>query len=125
MNVKWWKVAQPGLPIENERVHVCIESRYITIFRYRGQLFAMDSICYHAGGPLTLGPIQDIEDLGRTVVLCPWHRFMVSLEDGKKVYQGVDIVNNAPVTTGWKVGKVVQRSHKVKETSDGIYVVSI
>jgi nitrite reductase/ring-hydroxylating ferredoxin subunit len=38
----------------------------VTIFRHRGHLTAIDSVCHHAGGPLTLGPLQDIEDLGST-----------------------------------------------------------
>lgn len=67
---KWWKVSD-GPPLEGDRLHTCIEGRYITIFRHRGTLSAIDSICHHAGGPLTNGPIKDIEDLGVTVVLCP------------------------------------------------------
>lgn len=30
------------------------------LLRVRGELYAMDSICYHAGGPLTAGDIEDI-----------------------------------------------------------------
>ena len=88
--------------------------------------------------------------MGLTVVLCPWHKFMVSIDGGLKVFQGVDVIggNNVcsiiarcykracsniylnapiskgkPVVSGWKVGKMVQRSHKIKECVSGIYVV--
>lgn len=46
--------------------------RIITVFRHRGKLSAIDAVCHHAGGPMTLGPVSDIEDLGVTVVSCPW-----------------------------------------------------
>lgn len=123
-NEKWYLVAEKGSPREGERLHVRVDERYITIFRYKGALSAIDSICHHAGGPLTLGPTQDIEDLGVRVVLCPWHRFMVSITDGVKAYQGVDFVGGKPVNTGWKFGKVVQRAHKIVELDSGIYIVS-
>jgi nitrite reductase/ring-hydroxylating ferredoxin subunit len=121
----WYLVAEEGLPKEGERLHVRVCERYITIFRFKGHLSAIDAICHHAGGPLTLGPVEDIEDLGKRVVLCPWHRFMVSIDDGTKVYQAVEIEHGLPVKKGWKIGKMVQRTHKVMETDKGIYVVGI
>jgi hypothetical protein len=70
-----------------------------------------------------MGPLEDIEELGKTVVLCPWHKFMVSITDGIKIYKGVDFIKGKPVLSGWKTGKIVQRSHKVIENSSGVYVV--
>ena len=75
---------------------------------HTGTLSSIDAVCHHAGGPLTLGPIQDIEDLGMTVVLCPWHKFMVSIHDGTKAYQKVEIVGGKPTIAGWVKGKMVQ-----------------
>lgn len=73
-----------GLPLDGSRLHVTVRGRYVTIFRQRGVLSAIDSICYHAGGPLTKGPLQDIEELGMTVVMCPWHNYPVSIDKGVK-----------------------------------------
>eukprot|EP01037_Dinobryon_pediforme_P021003 gene21003-21755_t len=69
-------------------------------------------------GPLTLGKVQDIEELGVKVVLCPWHKFMVNIRTGVKAYQGVEVTNGVPVRTGWKVGDMVQRAHEVREDSE-------
>jgi hypothetical protein len=100
-------------------------------------------VCHHAGGPLTDGPIRDIEDLGLTVVSCPWHNFLVCIDNGVKVFQGVDIIDGKPTVLGWvsfslfishymkqfiislkqKTGKVVQRAHFVKEDEKYIYIV--
>lgn len=120
----WYRVSDTGLPLEGDRFHVRIDSRYITVFRSNGKLSAIDSICYHAGGPLTLGKIEDIEELGMRVVLCPWHKFMVDIETGIKAYKSVDIINGKPTPAGWKRGKVVQRPHKVVELETGVYLVS-
>ena len=125
----WWEVCDSSSIVEGSRKHACIEGRYVTVFRNRGKLSVIDSVCHHAGGPLTLGSIEDIEEIGLTVVLCPWHKFMISInggedgnEGGLKVYKGVDIVDGKPKPSGWKVGKIVQRPHFVKELDGCVYV---
>ena len=121
----WWKVAtNPTFIPDSERIHTSVDGRFITIFRNKSILSALDSTCYHAGGPLGNGKIMDIEELGISTVLCPWHKFSVSLVDGTRAYQAVNMVNGKPTTGNWTLGKVVQRTHFVKEDNDGIYVVS-
>jgi hypothetical protein len=46
------------------------------------------------------------------------------LDGGLKVYQAVEFVGNKPKPSGWKIGKMVQRAHKVMETDSSIYIVS-
>ena len=46
------------------------------------------------------------------------------LDGGFKVYQAVEFVGNKPKPSGWKIGKMVQRAHKVMETDSSIYIVS-
>lgn len=113
--LKWYKISEYGSIQDGERLHTCIEGRFVTAFRSKGELSVIDSVCYHAAGPLTLGPVKDIEDLSMTVVSCPWHNYMVSIKDGVRAYQGVEFVNGKPVPTGWKRGKVVQRPHFIRE----------
>ncbi|KAI8897908.1 hypothetical protein BC833DRAFT_591782 [Globomyces pollinis-pini] len=55
----------------------------LVIAPFRKDLYCMESICPHSGGPLHLGPIvQDIEDL-QPHLICPWHAFRFSVIDGK------------------------------------------
>lgn len=122
-SLKWFRVAPAGYPDEGGRLHARVDGRFVTVFRLRGRLSAIDAICHHAGGPLTLGPVEDIEDLGVTVVLCPWHKFMVTVDQGLKAYQSVAFQNGKPVPGPWKLGKMVQRAHLIVEDSSGIYVV--
>lgn len=119
----WSKVAERGALADGSRLHCKVDGRFVTVFRHNGKLSCIDSICHHAGGPLTLGRLQDIEDLGVTVVLCPWHAFMVTIDGGVKAYKGVDFRSGKAIDAGWKTGKVVQRPHLVVERDDGLYVV--
>jgi nitrite reductase/ring-hydroxylating ferredoxin subunit len=124
-DLKWYKIAEANQPADGKRLHVRVEGRFITVFRHNGNLSAIDSICHHAGGPLTLGELRDIEDLGVTVVLCPWHKFMVTIDQGLKAYQSVELIGGKPKNTGWKLGRVVQRPHRIIEHESGIYLVRI
>lgn len=50
---------------------------------------------------------------------------MVSIDEGRKVFQAVEVSpGGKPVVTGWKLGKIVQRSHFVMERPDGVFAVS-
>lgn len=125
MEDKWYNVASDVTSFHNQRLHTCIEGRYITLFHRNGKLSCIDSVCHHAGGPLCDGELQEIEDLTLTVVSCPWHRFLVDIDGGLKVFQGAEMQNGSMKPTGWKVGKMVQRSHKVIQNDRGIFVVRV
>jgi len=116
----WYQVSSSAVEAGG-RIHTRLDGRYVTVFNRRSRLSAIDSICHHAGGPLTEGALQDIEDLNVTVVLCPWHRYMVSL-DGFKVFQGIHFVDGEPQHAAWRLGKRVQRQHEVRSDASGTYV---
>ena len=111
-------------PLEpDSRIHLCLNGRYVTIFKHKGVLSCIDAICHHAGGPLTDGILEDIEELDMTVVLCPWHRYKVNIADGRKVFMGVDCdAEGKMLAQRWKTGKIVQRPHDVWEDAEGTYV---
>ncbi|XP_072174054.1 uncharacterized protein HI_0077-like [Diadema setosum] len=43
--------------------------------------FAMDASCPHAGGPLDMGDIEEIE--GHSCLVCPWHDYDFRLDNGE------------------------------------------
>lgn len=98
----------------SSRLHVNVLGRFITIFKYKDVFSAIDSICSHAGGALTNGPIEDIEDLGVPVVLCPLHRYAFTITDGRKAFKSLEFVDGRPINRGWKLGKILQRPHQVE-----------
>lgn len=67
-------------------------------------LWAMDRVCYHMGGPLDQGDIEDVG--GRLVVTCPWHKYKIDLAAGEGLYQSAPGV--------WTSKGRRQRTHSVR-----------
>ncbi|GMF09305.1 unnamed protein product [Phytophthora lilii] len=97
------------------------------LLNVRGQVFCMDQACYHHGGPLVKG---DIEELGgKTTIKCPWHAYHIAVETGEGLYKGVDMTMTSsgklqPSSPRLKSKGVKQRTHFVELRNDGqdIYV---
>eukprot|EP00760_Papus_ankaliazontas_P005151 PhM_4_TR12422/c0_g1_i1/m.86821 len=106
----------------DHRKHKEIEGRIVTILAHKGKVHCLDTVCYHAGGPLGRGPITDIEDLDTACIRCTWHSYCVALETGERVYQSCDMVGGKLVPGGWKKGPKQQRVHDVDVRPDGVYI---
>lgn len=52
------------------------EGKNIAIFKKNGQVFALDNVCSHRGGPLCDGDIDELS------VKCPWHGFEFDFKTG-------------------------------------------
>ena len=37
-----------------------LQGRFVTVFRLEGKFYCIDSVCYHAGGPLVRKPIHSL-----------------------------------------------------------------
>jgi len=109
---------------EGERVHARVGPgrRFVSVLRHAGRLHAFDSVCYHAGGPLGLGDVEEVG--GRACVACPWHHYQVALETGDKLYQAlVRTPEGKMVPGGWQSVGVRQRVHDAEERpGDGVFV---
>ena len=54
-----------------------VHGRSVTILRHHSKVYAVDTSCFHQGGPLgTQGEIEDIN--GVSCLRCPWHNYRVS-----------------------------------------------
>lgn len=113
------------------RAHVRLgegDGRFVTVLRVQGELWALDAICYHAGGPLGLGDIEEAGDPSRLCVRCPWHHYLVDLRTGVKWHRALEM-NSASgklEPAGWKATKdPVQRVHEVQVLDDGSMYVRL
>eukprot|EP01060_Flectonema_neradi_P033740 TRINITY_DN5742_c2_g3_i1.p1 TRINITY_DN5742_c2_g3~~TRINITY_DN5742_c2_g3_i1.p1 ORF type:complete len:507 (+),score=45.81 TRINITY_DN5742_c2_g3_i1:1320-2840(+) len=88
--------------------------RYVAVIRHRTKLHAIDATCYHMGGPLLMADIEEVPGFGSCVV-CPWHRYQITLEKGLKVFQSMD----GQYTS---TGQCKQRVHEVKINDDRVLV---
>ena len=95
-----------------------------TIERKRTIAYALDHGCYHHGGPLADGDIEEIPGIGKCV-LCPWHKYLISIKSGEALYVGISI----DPSTGKKIEEmktkgIKQRAHpcrivRIQQFGDG------
>ncbi|XP_025950788.1 Rieske domain-containing protein-like isoform X1 [Dromaius novaehollandiae] len=104
---------------KSQRITTKVNDREIVVFYHEGKFYAMDSRCYHAGGPLHLGEIEDIN--GQPCIICPWHKYKITLETGEGLYQAINPMEQSP-TPRWQSKGVKQRIHKVTVDNGNIYV---
>lgn len=111
----WTRVGDgTALPRRGDRLHAEVHGRFVSVLRGRGgALHCIDSICYHTGGPLAIGDIEEVN--GDLCIRCPWHDYDVRLEDGAKPYQSMkfDPAIKKLVPDGWKFTRNTQRTHEV------------
>ncbi|KAG5477082.1 hypothetical protein LSCM1_05423 [Leishmania martiniquensis] len=98
-------------------------TRNIAVVCYREELYAIDNACYHHGGPLLLGDIEEMG--GHPCIVCPWHHYKIALDTGEGLYLGIELSPD-----GGKPQQAVrskgckQRIHKVEVDAAGdVYVV--
>ncbi|XP_075449409.1 Rieske domain-containing protein isoform X2 [Ascaphus truei] len=94
---------------KSKRIRATVNDREVAIFYHEGQYHALDLRCYHAGGPLHLGEIEDIN--GQSCIVCPWHQYKIALATGEGLYQGIDPHAHSPAPKWFSKG-VKQRIHK-------------
>ncbi|CAD5119756.1 DgyrCDS8351 [Dimorphilus gyrociliatus] len=94
-----------------------VGGRKVTVFALKTSFYALDDKCYHAGGPLELGDIEEINN--DLCIVCPWHKYIIKLSSGEGVYQGID---PATKKTEWKTKGVKQRVHEVVVENGHVYV---
>ena len=72
-----WVRAIPEADVPDDSpVAVEAEGRQVMLYRHRGNLYALDNICSHAGGLLSRGTVADL------TVTCPLHGSRFTLSDG-------------------------------------------
>lgn len=76
----WLAVLDEADLPEREPKRVEVEGAGVLLYREGDRIFAIGSVCSHAGGPLEKGTIHD------GCVQCPWHDSVFRLEDGSIVH---------------------------------------
>lgn len=53
------------------------DGRIVALYHLSGEIYALDGICPHAGGPLAEGQVEG------TIVTCPWHGWQFDVTTGQ------------------------------------------
>ncbi|XP_037534511.1 Rieske domain-containing protein [Nematolebias whitei] len=96
-----------------------IEGRDVLIIHHQGVFYALDCYCYHAGGMLQNGDIEEIN--GNLCIICPKHKYKISLAEGEGWYRGRNPTEKPPVFRWYSKG-VKQRTHTVTEKNGEVFV---
>jgi len=73
---QWIRVAALADCPSGAALETVVEDRIVAIFNVDGELFALDGICPHQGGPLGCGALQD------KIITCPWHGWQFNVATG-------------------------------------------
>jgi nitrite reductase/ring-hydroxylating ferredoxin subunit len=91
--------------------------RGILVLKVSSGVVAMDALCYHHGGPLEGGDIEELE--GHIILKCPWHKYLIEATSGECLYYGLDLATRA---TKLKSKGLKQRTHAVSIADGNIFV---
>ncbi|KAG9270614.1 Rieske domain-containing protein-like [Astyanax mexicanus] len=105
--------------IQAGRVVRSVNGRDVLVLHHQGSLHALDLHCYHSGGPLQCGDIEEFD--GRLCIVCPWHKYKITLAEGEGLYQAVD-PSIRPLRPVWSSKGVKQRVHRVTEIDGEVFV---
>ncbi|XP_008049311.1 Rieske domain-containing protein isoform X2 [Carlito syrichta] len=101
------------------RMTAVVHDREVVIFYHKGEYHAMDIRCYHSGGPLHLGDIEEFD--GRPCIVCPWHKYKITLATGEGLYQSIN-PKDPSAKPKWCSKGIKQRIHTVTVDNGNIYV---
>ncbi|MFG0261505.1 MAG: Rieske (2Fe-2S) protein [Novipirellula sp. JB048] len=74
-----------------DAIEVLVEGQVIAIFNDDGELFALDGMCAHQGGPIAQGEVV------AGCVTCPWHGWQYELATG------IQTINRQPLQKTYAV----------------------
>nr|CCC89701.1 unnamed protein product [Trypanosoma congolense IL3000] len=109
---------------DRSRQLVKIGERNIAVYFYNKQFYAIDNACYHHGGPLLDGDIEEMG--GHPCIVCPWHQYRITLDTGEGLYWALQMTASGAVDKN--AGKVIrskgikQRTHLVTVEDGEVYV---
>ncbi|KFW12520.1 Rieske domain-containing protein, partial [Eurypyga helias] len=107
---------------KSQRITAKVNGREVVVFYHEGKFHAMDSRCYREESEardLLFFFLQDIN--GQACIVCPWHKYKITLETGEGLYEGINPLEPSP-TPQWQSKGVKQRIHKVTIDNGNVYV---
>lgn len=94
MSSDWISVASSADLDEGSAKEVVVGDRIVAIFRHESELFALDGMCAHQGGPIAEGTVA------HGCVTCPWHGWQYELRTG------IQTINRQPLQETFEIREV-------------------
>ncbi|WP_235935332.1 Rieske (2Fe-2S) protein [Candidatus Laterigemmans baculatus] len=87
---RWVPVAASDELREDVGIERAVEGQLLALFRHGGQVYAIEALCAHHGGPLAEGQVVG------GCVTCPWHGWQYQLADGVHTGSGTPLIGSYP-----------------------------
>ena len=94
MSQQWTRIAASDSVANDSAIEVVVDGNILAIFRHHGQLYALDGMCAHQGGPLAEGTVT------AGCVTCPWHGWQYELATG------IQTINRQPLQQTFPIREV-------------------
>uniref|UniRef100_A0A673ZCV5 Rieske (Fe-S) domain containing n=1 Tax=Salmo trutta TaxID=8032 RepID=A0A673ZCV5_SALTR len=104
--------------IKAKRSFRTVEGRDILVLCHQEIFYALDFHCYHAGGPLQNGDIEEFD--GKLCIVCPKHKFKISLAKGESIYRATNPYDPVP-TPRWYSKAQDSCGSDNKMSADGLF----
>ena len=91
METDWTAVAAVSDIPDGSAKEVVVGGQILAIFRNEGELFAIDGMCAHQGGPIAQGEVSG------GCVTCPWHGWQYELATG------IQTINRQPLQKTYEI----------------------
>ncbi|NXW10610.1 RFESD protein, partial [Fregetta grallaria] len=113
----------------SQRITAKVNGREVVVFYHEGKFHALDSRCYRkilahmiSIQQLAVFSSSSLQDInGQACIICPWHKYKITLETGEGLYEGINPLEPSP-TPQWQSKGVKQRIHKVTIDNGNVYV---
>uniref|UniRef100_A0A671P9J8 Rieske domain-containing protein n=1 Tax=Sinocyclocheilus anshuiensis TaxID=1608454 RepID=A0A671P9J8_9TELE len=97
--------------IQSRRVVKSVGERDVLVIYHQGDFYAIDVRCYRK--------LRDFD--GRTCIVCPWHKYKITLAEGEGLYQAVD-PSVKPLKPTWCSKGIKQRVHTVTVSNEDVFL---
>ncbi|HEY4311374.1 MAG TPA: Rieske 2Fe-2S domain-containing protein [Pirellulales bacterium] len=74
---RWIRAIELNACPPGAAVECVVDDRIVALFNVDGEIFALDGVCPHQGGPLGKGCLTG------TIVTCPWHGWQFDVRTGQ------------------------------------------
>ena len=91
----------------------------LLLARPPAQVLALDALCYHHGGPLEPGDVEELPGRG-CILVCPWHRYRIDAGSGECLYTA--LIPGGPPGGILKSKGVKQRVHTAEVRGEVVWV---
>ncbi|KAJ0069049.1 hypothetical protein NL108_016648 [Boleophthalmus pectinirostris] len=110
--------------VSAQKTVVSLDGRDVLIVHHQGEFYAIDCYCYHAGSSLETGDIEELDR--RLCIICPKHKYKITLREGEGLYRARDHTQALPPQTPpplrWFSKGVKQRVHVLTERQGALYL---